>query len=964
MTVRPPYSTILRSLALAAASLALLAAGGCREPRAPKPEQAAREAAEAAGSYARTADGVVIVPASGPAKRVRLQVMNDAIVRVTATPLESLDLPESLMVVAKPAATFDVWEAGGVVTVATGAASAEASLATGVVRFRNAGGEVVLAEADRGTFDPVTLDGEGFHAVRQEFNRGTDEAFYGLGQHQDGRLNSNGADVLLAQHNIEIAMPFVVSSRNYGVLWDNYSITRFGDPRPYGKIGETLIVRDADGNEGGLTARYFVDGALRATRVEEQPDYAFTFSMGEWPEGIAQSTPNLRVVWDGSLESDAGGVHRFKLWLSGYGKVYIDGEKIIDGWRQSWLPWWRNFEVAMTAGEPRSIRIEWDTDGGHIGLAHLDPLPADQRTSLSLASEVGHAIDYYFISGENLDDVIAGYRHLTGAAKMLPRWAYGFWQSRERYQTQEQLLDTVREYRRRRIPLDSIVLDWFYWPEDSWGSHDFDRARFPDPRAMVDEVHDLNARIMISVWPKFYPATEHFEELDALGAIFRRSLETGEVDWVGRGYESGFYDPYDAEARKVYWRQIRDKLDVLGFDAWWLDATEPDMGHVVSLEEFKRRLEPTALGPGAEYANPFALMNARAVFEGERSVDPSDRVMILTRSGFPGIQRYGAATWSGDVVPTWYDMENQIAAGLNMALSGVPNWTFDIGGFTPERRYLDPSPEDLAEWRELQTRWFQFGAFAPLFRSHGQFPPREIYNIATKGSEPYETMVWYDRLRYRLLPYIYSEAGRMHHAHGTLMRALVMDFPDDPKVLDIGDQYMFGPAFLVSPVYEYGARTREVYLPAGADWCDFYTGEQHAGGATITADAPLSRMPLFVKAGSIVPTGPAVQYADQDLGGPITLLVYAGADGSFELYEDDGETYAYEDGAFSSIPIRYDDATGAVTIGERVGTWDGMPQTRTFNVRWISGTTDAATEFDAGDATVEYSGAAVTVDRP
>jgi alpha-D-xyloside xylohydrolase len=378
----------------------------------------------------------------------------------------------------------------------------------------------------------------------------------------------------------------------------------------------------------------------------------------------------------------------------------------------------------MQAGKPHDIRIEWKVDGGYMRLVHRNPLADEDRHSLSLYSELGHAVDYYFVSGENLDDVIAGYRRLTGESQLLPRWAYGFWQSRERYHTQKELLDVLKEYRRRQIPIDNIVLDWFYWKEDSWGSHEFDGTRFADPKTMVDEVHALNARIMISVWPKFYPTTENYKELDALGHIYPHTIDTAQLDWVGPGYVSSFYDPYSAEARDVYWRQIREKLDVLGFDAWWMDATEPDLGSNADDDERKLRMTPTSLGPGAAFFNSYGLMNAMAVFEGRRSVDPDRRVMILTRSGFPGVQRYAAAVWSGDIVSTWNDMRDQIPAGLNMSLSGLANWTFDAGGFTPENRYSDAvvTEDDRAEWRELNTRWFQFGAFAPLFRAHGQFP--------------------------------------------------------------------------------------------------------------------------------------------------------------------------------------------------------------------------------------------------
>jgi len=914
----------------------------------------------------RTTDGIIVVPVEGSAQKVRVQVMSDNIIRVTAFPTEEEAIPESLMVTATPGAAFDVVEGGDEVTISTSEVSARVSLTTGIVRFFDATGTQVLTEHERAAFNPVSVEGQDFYELQQQFNRGTGEAFYGLGQHQNGQFNYNGEDVELAQHNIVIAMPFVVSNQNYGILWDNNSLSRFGDARPYASISDQLTVRGEDGQEGGLTARYRVADELVAERSEPDPNYQFLKDQPNWPDGLDQNTENLSVVWNGSLESGQTGTHKFRLYLSGYMKLFIDGELVVDRWRQNWNPWYHNFELPMEAGKPRDIRIEWNVGGGFMRLVHLDPVPQDERHSLSMYSELGHAIDYYFVSGENLDEVVAGYRHLTGETQLLPRWAYGFWQSRERYQTQDELLDVLQEYRRREIPIDNIVLDWFYWNEDSWGSHEFDASRFPDPQAMVDDVHDLNAQIMISVWPKFYPTTDNYKELDALGHIYPHTVDTAQVDWVGPGYVSSFYDPYSADARSVYWRQIQENLDVLGIDAWWMDATEPDLGSNANDDERKQRMTPTALGPGAAFFNSYALMNAMAIFEGRQAEDPEDRVMILTRSGFPGVQRYGAAVWSGDIVPTWADMRDQISAGLNMSLSGLANWTFDSGGFTPEGRYsgAEVADDDLAEWRELNTRWFQFGAFAPLFRAHGQFPYREIFNIADEGSTEYESMVWYTRLRYRLLPYIYTLAANAGQRHGTIMRPLVMDFPDDANVLSLGEQYMFGPAILVTPVTDYRARQWKVYLPEGTQWYDFYSGDRHAGGQHVIADAPLARMPLFVRAGSILPVGPEVQYSGEAPDAPITLFVYTGADGHFDLYEDDGETYGYKTDEWSRIPISYDDASGELTIGTRVGEFAGMPGERQFDVRWINGPSNDATDFTAAPhASVNYSGNEVRVQR-
>jgi len=933
-----------------------------------------QDAQDTTSRYQRIESGIVITPADGPAKAVRIEFYADDIIRVTASPADSIETPESLMVVAEPKdVAFDVAEANGVVTLSSAGASASVSLDTGLISFNNAHGETVLEEAVRDAFTPIEVEGQNFFSVRQQFNRGTDEGFFGLGQHQNGQMNYNGEDVVLAQHNISIAMPFVVSTRNYGVLWDNNSITRFGDAREYGPLNASLTLYDRTGAEGGLTASYENADGLVLSRVEADPDFQYLPAdqylhepavRGAWPAEFNNQSP-ARVTFEGAIESAETGVHKFRLYASSYIKLWIDGELVIDRWRQNWNPWYHNFDLPMTAGVKHDIRIEWLPNDGYFRLLHLEPLPDAERHQLSLWSELARNVDYYVVLGDDMEDAIAGYRKLTGAAVLLPRWAYGFWQSRQRYTTQQELLDVVREYRDRDIPLDNIVLDWFYWPEDAWGSHQFDAERFPDGGAMVDAVHDMNAQIMISVWPKFYPATDNYKELDAGGHIYRRQIEMKSRDWVGPGYPSTFYDPYSAEARQIYWRQMYENLGRLGFDAWWMDATEPDSHSNLTIEERKLRMGPTAIGPGAEFFNSFALMNSRAVYEGLKSVDPTDRAMILTRSGFPGIQRYGSAVWSGDVTARWDDLRDQISAGVNISMSGLPNWTTDIGGFAVEDRYTNEDPAHLVEWRELNLRWFQFGAFSPLFRSHGEFPYREIFNIAPRGSEVQNAMIWYDRLRYRLMPYIYAQAAGTYFNNGVIMRGLVMDFPEDRAAWDVNDEYLFGPSFLVAPVTEFGARARNVYLPEGTAWYDFYTGTRYDGGQTIDATAPLSRMPLFVRAGAIIPTGPQVEYAAQSPNGPITLTIYRGADAAFTLYDDDGETISYADGAFSRIPIRYDDATGAVTIGAREGSYPGMAETRVFNIRWISGRDRNAVDFDARTPrTVRYTGAEVIVHSP
>ncbi|MEM6795620.1 MAG: TIM-barrel domain-containing protein, partial [Acidobacteriota bacterium] len=499
-------------------------------------------------------------------------------------------------------------------------------------------------------------------------------------------------------------------------------------------------------------------------------------------------------------------------------------------------------------------------------------------------------------------------------------------------------------------------LDWNYWPSDSWGSHDFDKERFPDPKGMVEAVHDLNAQIMVSVWPKFYPTTENYQELEEAGFIYRRNIDLGTRDWIGPGYPSSFYDPYTREAREIFWRQMEEKLDVLGFDAWWMDATEPDVHSNLSYEERKLRAGPTALGSGSRYFNSYALANAQSVYEGERAgKDPNKRVFILTRSGFPGIQRYSATVWSGDIVSRWDDLKAQISAGTNISLAGMPNWTFDIGGFSVEDRYVSRDPDHVEEWRELNARWFQFGAFAPIFRSHGQDPPREIFNISEPGSEVYKSMVKYTKLRYRLLPYIYSVASEMQTDFGALMRGLPMDFPSDPEARTVGEQYMFGPYILVSPIYEFKARTRDLYLPEGHRWYDFHSGKSYEGGQWIQADAPLSEIPLFIRAGAVLPLGPDVQYHDEDPAGEVTVVVYPGEDGSFSLYEDDGETYDYTQGAWSRIALTWDETLQTLTIGTIEGSYR-VAETRSFLVKWA--------DTPGASVRVRYSGTELAIERP
>jgi alpha-D-xyloside xylohydrolase len=933
----------------------------------------------AAGSYRKTDTGILVTPDAGPEKAVRLQVYGDSIVRVTAAPTADIDVPESYMVTAKPqAANFSVTEAPGRVTLSTARVRATVELSNGNVSFTDAEGQVDLAETAPASFSPAKVEGKNYLALRQQFNRDTDEGLYGLGQHQNGQMNYNGEDVFLFQHNIAVPIPFLVSTRNYGLLWDNNSITRFGNPKPYAYAGDgtsSLKVNGADGR-AGWTAQYYLGPRLAVTRSEQTINYQYIKDQAKWPaEAKAQTVAansgqntagnavqTQRVVWTGKVTPGVTGLQRFRLYSSSYAKVFVDGKQVLNRWRQNWNPWYHNFDAVMSAGRTYNVRIEWEPNAGYIALLHSDPVPEADRRSISFASDAGQAVDYYYVGGKDMDEVISGYRKLTGKSVMMPKWAYGFWQSRQRYHTQDEVVGVVEEYRKRGLPLDNIVQDWFYWREDDWGSHAFDPKRFPNPKGMIDRVHALNARFMISVWPKFYPTTENYKELKRAGAVYERNVESGDKDWVGPGYLSTFYDAYSEKGRQIYWRQMKERLAVLGVDAWWMDATEPDMHSNLSLEERAYRAGPTADGPGGALFNSYPIVHAEGVYKGWIEYKPDVRPFILTRAGFGGIQRTGSAVWSGDIVARWDDLRDQISAGVNFSMSGIPNWTHDIGGFALEERYTKQEPAHLPEWRELNLRWFQFGAFSPLFRSHGEAPKREIYEIAPAGSAMYRSMEYYDKLRYRLMPYIYTLGADTYHMDGTIMRGLVMDFPADRAARNINDQYLFGPAFLVAPVTRFKARSRQVYLPAGTSWYDFHSGRSLVGGRTITAAAPYERMPLYVRSGSIVPMGPEIQHTNQPQGAPITLHVYTGADGAFSLYEDDGTSRQYLNGAFSRIPLRYEERTGTLTIGGREGTFPGMAANRTIHIRWNTPKRARPLELNGKpDAMVNYTGGQQTV---
>ena len=957
---------------------------------------------------------------AGGAKVVRLQVINDNIIRVQATSEDALPQKQSLMIVeqtAKP--KFTVNEDDDKVIVKAQNVEARVDVESGRVTFYDANGKELLKEAKDGKqFKNFTVPEREFgikggaplteamkHGLtwQMKFDSPDDEAFYGLGQHQSEEFNMKGKNEDLFQYNTKVSIPFVLSNKNYGILWDSYSYCRFGNPNDYLQLNRAFKLYDRQGKEGHLTGTYIDRNGKKLVRDEDSIYYEYgtpakseialktdNGGIKNLPQGFNLQGAN--VVYEGFIEPECCGKctgkavdYHFILYYAGYVKVYIDGKEVVpERWRTAWNPNTYKFTAKVRKGVKNQLRIEWLPDGGesYCGLRVAEPRSEEERGQLSIWSEMARDMDYYFIAGNNFDEVISGYRTLTGKASLYPKWVLGFWQSRERYQTSKEIEDNLAEFRKRHIPIDNIVQDWNYWPEDQWGSHQFEASRYPNPQAMLDSVHAMHGRFMISVWPKFYVNTENYKELDKNGWMYNQSPTDDIHDWVGPGYKNGFYDAYDAGARKMFWRQMDENLyskynhdGIAGVDAWWMDASEPNVRDCTPMWYRKALSGPTALGTSTEFFNAYSTVNADAIYNGQRSVwkgkDNEPRVFLLTRSGFAGEQRFSTATWSGDIGTRWEDMRAQMTAGLNYSMSGIPFWGMDQGGFCVENRYVAAQQifnntgvenEDLKEWRELQARWSQFGAFIPLFRVHGQWPTREIWNIAPDNHPAYKSFVYYDKLRYRLMPYLYSLAGWAHFKDYTLMRALIMDFNGDKEVENIGNQWMFGPALMACPVGYYKARNRSVYFPKQCGWYNLYTNEYVEGGQSLVVDAPYEQIPVFVREGAIIPFGPEMEWCDEKPAELINLYIYAGQNGAFQLYEDEGVNYNYEKGKFATIDITYDDAAKTVNFGARKGNFNGMLKNRRFNIVLI--TKDAPKPLNLVDPQgimVQYNGKEVSV---
>ena len=743
----------------------------------------------------RLPDGALLTLDNG---YLRFQVCSDSIVHVVYSLQSEVPSHPDFLVVKrdwpKPDFTLHT-DDPKLLTLSTAQFRIEIIRADGSLIFYDSTGKKLTQENTR-TLTPVVVNGEKtLHPERFTNMWDTQEAFYGLGQHQSGVWNYRGEDVEISQDNTNISVPLLLSSNGYGIFWNNGSRSRM----------------------------------------------------------------NNRFVH-----------------------------------------------------------------------------------ALYLSSEVADAMDYYFLYGPGFDKIVAQYRELTGQAPLFGKWAYGFWQCKNRYDSQQELEAIARKYRDLHIPLDNIVQDWFWW--NTMGELVFNK-NYPDPKGMVASLHKDHVHLMVSVWPFFRQGSPVYDDMDKKGFFIARTKVSG-------FHPAGMalYDAFNPEARKYYWKLMNDALFKIGVDAWWLDTTEPE---TEGLETNLLVTNKAALGNGARYANEFPLLTTTGVYEGQRDASSQKRVFILSRSGYAGIQRNAAAMWSGDVDPNWETFRRQIPAGLNFSLSGLPYWTTDIGGF------VSANPDDPA-YRELFVRWFEFGTFCPIFRVHGTRTTNQN-ELWSYGPDAQKILVSYDQLRYRLMPYIYSLAWKVTNQGYTIMRPLVMDFRTDVHAQNIGDQFLFGPALLVNPVTEPNANSRHVYLP-DSKWFDFWTGASLQGGRAMEANAPLDRIPLYVRAGSILPLGPDVEHASEKPADPLEIRVFRGANGTFTLYEDEGDTYNYEKGVFSTIPFSWDEAAQTLTIGASSGSFPGMLQTRTFRIVFVSeghGIGGALTP--TADKTITYSGVAVGI---
>jgi len=806
---------------------------------------------------------------------------------------------EFILVNKLPVPAFTFSEKGAKLVVSTNKINVSFDKTTNAIEYSDKNNKVFLSEKAGGRkLQPSSVMNEPCFIAEQSFNSPSDEYLFGLGQFQDGEYNIRNVSRKLIQVNSQIAIPFLYSSKGYGILWHQYGLTEFNPSDNY----VTLLKRDTTGGNKG--------------------DIEVTTTSG------TQRVSQRQSLYNGKFNLDKDGEYSFMLDFGDMESrhlLVIDGTPYIDQSNQ-WLPSAVGKVIKLKAGEHTVQVVSKATNTPKLSWKLTD-------NETVFRSKNAKSLDYVVFYGNNADEVIADYRNLSGNVPMLPLWAYGFWQCRERYTSGDHLVKTIEEFRKRKLPVDVIVQDWQYWGKHGWGVPQFDTTNYPNPDKFIKKLHDLNSHFSISVW----------ENLDKKSAVAKeyidKKLYLDNSPWI---------DIYNPETQKTHWNALNKNLFSLGVDSWWMDATEPENDALVGKQ--------TYFGLGDFYRLTYPLFVSKAVYEGQRKADPKKRVTILTRSAFPGQQRFGTINWSGDIGWDWDTYKRQIVAGLNYSLTGMPYWTTDIGGFfRPGRtQYTD------AKYHDILTRWFQWSTFNTIFRMHGYQTETEPWKY---GDTVMNTMREMMNVRYRLIPYIYSEGWQVSSKGSTISRPMVMDFKNDAKAVAQAYQYMFGKSLLIAPVTQAGVTDWDVYLPANNTWFDFWTGKKYTGGQTVKAAAPQDKIPVFVKGGSIIPMAPVMQYTSEKPMDTLEIRVYTGADGKFELYSDEGDNYNYEKGKYTVIPFTWNEKTQSLIIDKQQGAYNGALKKHVFNIVWVNEASGKGSEMTNASASVIYTGNKINISK-
>ncbi|MFC2136585.1 TIM-barrel domain-containing protein [Bacteroidota bacterium] len=816
-------------------------------------------------SYKVVSDGVII---SAPNGTLGIHPLSDNAVRIkylsdTLDVLQELVFPEKI-----ETPDFEVSHNRINIEVKLLNLTVIVNKKNSTISYADKSGNIFLNEKNGSRIlRPDSIQGEPCYFTELSFDSPENEYIFGLGQFQDGHYNLKGVTRRLTQVNSQISIPFIYSNKGYGLLWHQYGLTDFNPTDNYITLEKKVQV-DAEDQLVEVTTSY---GTQKV--AQNQSLYSGKFSVPEDGE------------YSIFLDLDEMGNRHF---------VTIDGIPVFDQ-DNIWLPPTAGALVELNSGEHKIQLICKSDNAPKLFWKHKDNIT-------KFRSPVAKMLDYVVFYGPSADSVIASYRKLSGQVPMLPKWAYGFWQCRERYTSGKHLVETVKEFRKRNLPMDVIVQDWQYWGSRGWGVPQFDEMNYPNPTKFIAEIHDLNAHFNISIW-------SNPDKNSEIGKRFAANdLFIPGTKWL---------DYFNPETREAYWNTLKTNMFDYGVDSWWMDAVEP--------ENDALKGEKTFAGLGDFYRLTYPLMVSKAVYEGQRATTSDKRVCILTRSAFLGQQRYGIINWSGDIGGNWDAFKNQIVAGLNYTITGLPYWTTDIGGFfrPGNSQYTD------SKYHELLIRWFQWAAFNPIFRMHGYQSETEPWRYGQLVENNMREIL---NLRYCLIPYIYSEVWQVTNNGSTMMRPLIMDFREDTAAINCQYEYLFGKSILVAPITEPGVDEWNVYLPKSTDWYNFWTGKHYDGGQSIKTNAPLNIIPLFVKAGTILPIGKFIQYTGEKPDDTLEIRIYPGADGQFDLYEDEGDNYNYEKGKYTIIPFKWDEKDQSLAIGSIQGSYPGYITKRVFNI--------------------------------